>query len=195
MLPASLSATTVLELSKDPAKLARHLARPMPRQPSPAARFGTRFHAWVEAHYGQQVLLDPTDLPGRGDVDLASDAELDEVIELFRKGPFGDRTPHAIEAPFSIVLAGQQVIGRIDAVFKQDGRFEVVDWKTNRTESADPLQLAVYRLAWAELNGIDPDDVDAAFYYVRLGTVQRFGRGFAELPGREALEEMVSSPS
>ncbi len=47
-----------------PAQFARELARPMPRQPSGAARFGTRFHAWVEAHFGQQTLLDPTDLPG-----------------------------------------------------------------------------------------------------------------------------------
>lgn len=197
-LPAALSATSVLTLAENPAELAHQLARPMPRQPSPAARFGTRFHAWVEAHYGQQVLLDPTDLPGRGDVDLASDAELDEVIELFRSGPYGDRTPHAIEAPFSIVLAGQQVIGRIDAVFRRpdpDGadRFEVVDWKTNRTQSADPLQLAIYRLAWAELNGIDPAAVDAAFYYVRLGTVQRFGQDADDLPGREELEAMLAS--
>ena len=35
-------------------------------------------------------------------------------------GPYGDRTPAAIEAPFSIVLGGQQVIGRIDAVFVRD---------------------------------------------------------------------------
>jgi DNA helicase-2/ATP-dependent DNA helicase PcrA len=189
MLPASLSATSVLTLSRNPTDLARQLARPMPRQPSPAARFGTRFHAWVEAHYGQQVLLDPTDLPGRGDVHLASDAELDEVIELFRTGPYGDRTPYAIEAPFSLVLAGQQVIGRIDAVFHDGERFEVVDWKTNRAESADPLQLAIYRLAWSELQGVDPAKVDAAFYYVRLGTVQRFGD---DLPDRDALESMLA---
>ena len=197
-LPATLSATSVLVLAQSPAELAHQLARPMPRQPSPAARFGTRFHAWVEAHYGQQVLLDPTDLPGRGDVDLASDAELDEVIDMFRDGPYGDRTPLAIEAPFSLVLAGQQVIGRIDAVFSTGGpeggtRFEVVDWKTNRTASADPLQLAIYRLAWAELNGIDPADVDAAFYYVRLGTVQRFGHGSDDLPGRDELESMLAA--
>ena len=191
-LPSALSATSVLTLAKDPADLARQLARPTPRQPSPAARFGTRFHAWVEAHYGQQqVLLDPTDLPGRGDVDLASDAELDEVIELFRSGPFGDRTPFAIEAPFSIVLGGQQVIGRIDAVFREGDQWEVVDWKTNRAATADPLQLAVYRLAWAEMNGLDPSEVSGAFYYVRLGDVQRFD----DLPGREHLERLIAGES
>jgi len=169
----------------------------MPRQPSAAARLGTRFHAWVEAHFGQQqVLLDPTDLPGRGDVDLASEAELDEVIAQFRSGPYGDRTPAAIEAPFSIVLGGQQVIGRIDAVFHSadpegGDRWEVVDWKTNRAATADPLQLAVYRLAWAEMNGLDLADVAGAFYYVRLGEVQRFD----DLPGRDELERVIAGES
>ncbi len=195
-LPTSLSTTSVLTLVKEPATLARELARPMPRRPSPAARFGTRFHAWVEAHYGQQVLLDPTELPGRGDVDLASDAELDEVIEQFRSGPYGDRSPAAIEAPFSIVIGGQQVIGRIDAVFRSadssgSERWEVVDWKTNRAATADPLQLAVYRLAWAEMNGLDPADVIGAFYYVRLGEVQRFD----DLPGRDELERILAGES
>ena len=46
-LPPSLSATSVARLRDDPESFARDLARPMPRQPSPAARFGTRFHAWV----------------------------------------------------------------------------------------------------------------------------------------------------
>lgn len=191
-LPAALSATGVLGLVADADEFARQLARPMPRQPSPAARLGTRFHAWVEAHFGQQqVLLDPTDLPGRGDVDLASDVELEEVIVQFRSGPYGDRSPVAIEAPFSIVLGGQQVIGRIDAVFGDGERVEVVDWKTNRSATADPLQLAVYRLAWAEMNGLDLADVSGAFYYVRLGKVQRFD----DLPGREELERLIAGES
>jgi DNA helicase-2/ATP-dependent DNA helicase PcrA len=191
-LPASLSATAVLGLVADVDEFARQLARPMPRQPSAAARLGTRFHAWVEAHFGQQqVLLDPTDLPGRGDVDLASDAELQEVIAQFREGPYGDRTPVAIEAPFSIVLGGQQIIGRIDAVFREGDIWEVVDWKTNRAATADPLQLAVYRLAWAEMNGLDPADVAGAFYYVRLGEVQRFD----DLQGRDELERLVLGES
>ncbi len=48
-LPSSLSATALGRLRDDPETFARELARPMPRPPSSAARFGTRFHAWVEA--------------------------------------------------------------------------------------------------------------------------------------------------
>lgn len=182
-LPAALSATTALRLAADEAKLLRDLARPMPRQPSTAARFGTRFHAWVEAHFGQQSLLDPSDLPGQGDADIADDAELVDLIDSFAKGPYGDSQPYAIEAPFSLVLGGQQIVGRIDAVYKTEQGFEVVDWKTNKAATADSLQLAIYRLAWAELQGIDPGRVTGAFYYVRLGEVKRF----ADLPGREQL--------
>jgi len=59
-----------------------------------------------------------------------------------------------------------------------------VDWKTNKAATADSLQLAIYRLAWAELQGIDPTAVTGAFYYVRLGEVKRFD----DLPGREQLQ-------
>ena len=65
---------------------------------------------------------------------------------------------------------GQVVRGRIDAVYEDaadgDG-FLVVDWKTNRQPDADPLQLALYRLAWAELRGVPVERVRAGFYYVR----------------------------
>jgi DNA helicase-2/ATP-dependent DNA helicase PcrA len=185
--PATMSATAAMALEKDPDQFARDLARPMPRRPSGAARFGTRFHAWVEAHYGQQTLLDPTELPGRGDVDLESDEELEQVKEAFRLSPYADLTPAQIEAPFSLVLGGQQFVGRIDAVFQTPDGFEVVDWKTNKQASADELQLAIYRLAWAELRGIDPATVTGAFYYVRLGEVRRFD----DLPGRAELERRL----
>jgi DNA helicase-2/ATP-dependent DNA helicase PcrA len=187
-LPASLSATAVARLRDDPDGFARELARPMPRQPSPAARFGTRFHAWVEARFGQQSLLDPDDLPGRGDLGIDDEDDLRALIERFESGPFGERVPHAVEAPFALVLAGQVVRGRIDAVYAEpDGRWLVIDWKTNLRQTADPLQLALYRLAWAELLGVPLDDVSAAFHYVRTGeTVLP-----ADLPDRAALEELV----
>ena len=102
-----------------------------------------------------RLLLDPDDLPGRADVDISGDADLRELIEAFRAGPYGDRPPVQVEAPFALVLAGHVVRGRIDAVYATADGFEVVDWKTNQAKTADPLQLATYRLAWAELTGVD----------------------------------------
>jgi DNA helicase-2/ATP-dependent DNA helicase PcrA len=160
----------------------------MPRKPSPSARFGTRFHAWVEGHIGRPMLLDPEELPGRGDIDISGDDDLAELIEAFRAGPFGERTPLHVEAAFSLVLGGQVVRGRIDAVYETPTGFLVVDWKTNERQDADPLQLAVYRLAWAELMGVEVGQVSAAFYYVRSGDVV----SPVDLQGRTELEQLVT---
>ncbi len=187
-LPSSLSATALARLREHPDRFARELARPMPRRPSPEARFGTRFHAWVEARFGQQSLLDPDDLPGRGDLGIDDEDDLQELIDTFEAGPFADRVPHAVEAPFALVLAGQVVRGRIDAVYAEpDGSWMVVDWKTNKHQDADPLQLAIYRVAWAELAGVAQERVRAAFHYVRTGeTVVT-----EELAGRQELSRIL----
>ena len=191
-LPSSLSATSLARLRDDPDGLATDLARPMPRQPSPSARFGTRFHAWVEARFGQQELMDPDELPGRADTEIDDEDDLRELVRLFERGEFADRTPVAVEPPFALVLAGQVVRGRIDAVYADPKRpdepgFLVVDWKTNRAQTADPLQLAIYRLAWAELAGVDVERVRAAFYYVRTGDLVEPGA----LESRVELEALL----
>ncbi|MBI2244130.1 MAG: ATP-dependent helicase [Nocardioides sp.] len=83
----------------------------------------------------------------------------------------------------------------IDAVYAEstpegDG-FLVVDWKTNRAATADPLQLALYRLAWAELHDLPLERVRAAFYYVRTGEVVEP----PDLPDRAALEALLAGTS
>jgi len=66
-------------------------------------------------------------------------------------------------------------------------RFEIVDWKTGHGRTADPLQLAVYRLAWAEQQGVPLESVSAAFFYVRGGELVRP----PSLPGRAELERLL----
>jgi len=196
-LPSSVSVTALSRLRDDPERFAAELVRPMPRPPSPSARFGTRFHAWVEARFGQQQLVDPDELPGRQDAGIDDESDLAELVASFERGEFADRTPVAVEAPFALVLAGQVVRGRIDAVYSEhsdrsqpgaapDG-YLLVDWKTNREQNADPLQLALYRLAWSELTGVPVERVRAGFYYVRTGTLVEP----ASLPARDVLEGLV----
>jgi DNA helicase II / ATP-dependent DNA helicase PcrA len=187
-IPAALSATLLERLRDDPGGLARDLARPTPRRPVRAARFGTRFHAWVEGYLGQQGLLEPDDLPGSADDGIADDAELTELIEAFKMGPFATRSPVQVEAPFSLVLAGQLVRGRIDAVYRESDGYLVVDWKTNQGATSDPLQLAIYRVALSELMGVPVESVLAAFYYVRTGAVVFHD----DLPDRSDLERLVT---
>jgi DNA helicase-2/ATP-dependent DNA helicase PcrA len=141
----------------------------------------------VEARFGQQQLVGLDEVPGRGDEGIEDERELKELIEQFTAGPFGDRVPYAVEPPFALVLGGQVVRGRIDAVYETSTGFLVVDWKTNLRESADPLQLAIYRVAWAELMDVPVHHIEAAFYYVRTGTVDEH----RDLPGREVLEAII----
>ena len=194
--PAHLSATAVARLHEDPAAFARELARPMPRQPSPASRFGTRFHEWVETRFGQLGLLDVDELDGRGDLHVDSEHDLADLVAAFESGPFADRPPYAVEAPFSLLLGDQVVRGRIDAVYAEpsgpagESRWLLVDWKTSRRHDADPLQLALYRLAWAELHDVDPAQVRAAFFYVRTQTLVEP----SDLPDRAALEALLPAP-
>ncbi|WP_189131232.1 ATP-dependent DNA helicase [Wenjunlia tyrosinilytica] len=187
-LPPSLSTSQLMRLAADPDGFARELARPLPRPPQPAARRGTRFHAWVESLFEPLPLIEPDDLPGMEDAEIDDEQDLGALKEAFLRTSYADRTPFRVEAPFQLSLGGRLVRGRIDAVYRDDdGGYEVVDWKTSRGRTADPLQLAVYRLAWAEQLGIAPERVDAAFLYVRTGEVVR-PRG---LPDREGLERIL----
>ncbi|WP_405899779.1 ATP-dependent helicase [Streptomyces sp. NBC_00727] len=191
LVPASLSATQLLRLADDPDAFARELARPMPRPPQPAARRGTRFHAWVESRFEELPLpmLGPDELPGgdESDADIADERDLAELKEAFERTPYARRTPYRVETPFQITLAGRLIRGRIDAVYRTGDTYEIVDWKTSRTHTADPLQLAVYRLAWAELHGLPLGDVTATFLFVRSGEAVRP----ASLPGRPELERIL----
>jgi DNA helicase-2/ATP-dependent DNA helicase PcrA len=178
-LPTTVSATLLaraLSAADDPqanAALAADLVRPMPRRPTPGARLGTAFHTWVEARYGQQSLLDPDDLPGAADDDIVSPERLAELQAAFESGPYADRAPVGVEVPFTTVVAGRVVAGRIDAVFADGAGFEVVDWKTGSAEHLDPMQLAVYRVAWSRLAGVPVGQVGAAFLVVGTGAVLR----------------------
>ncbi|MET8008648.1 ATP-dependent DNA helicase [Streptomyces sp. NPDC005271] len=204
-VPHTLSASQLLRLAADPDGFARELARPMPRPPRPAARRGTRFHAWVESRFEELPLpfLGPDELPGGEDeeAEIADERDLAALKEAFTRTPYARRTPHRVEAPFQLTLAGRTIRGRIDAVYREPavagaeggrgGGYEIVDWKTGRSQDADPLQLAVYRLAWAEQQDLPLSAVTAAFVYVRSGEVVRP----AALPGRAELERILLGES
>ncbi|MDK1476297.1 UvrD-helicase domain-containing protein [Streptomyces sp. 549] len=203
-LPATLTASQVLRLAADPDGYARDLARPMPRPPQPAAaRRGTRFHAWVESRFEALPLpmLGPEELPGAEDLpgtdgvpaEIADERDLAALKEAFSRTPYARRTPHRVEAPFQLSLAGRIVRGRIDAVYRdEDGDgYEIIDWKTGRAHHADPLQLAVYRLAWAEQHDLPLPAVRAAFLHVRSGELIRP----ADLPDRAGLERLLLTGS
>jgi DNA helicase-2/ATP-dependent DNA helicase PcrA len=180
MLPGHLSVSQLVTLRRDPQALARSIRRPLPSRPDSYARRGTAFHAWLERRFGSDQLLDIDELPGAADEDAAPDERLVELQELFERSEWADRTPHAVEVGFATTVAGVVIRGRMDAVYADpDGTFDVVDWKTGRRPGpgrdadAAAVQLAAYRLAWAELAGCPVERVRAAFHYVAEGVTVR----------------------
>ena len=174
-LPAHLSVSQLVALKRDPQRLARRLRRPLPEAPDVYARRGTAFHLWLEQRFGGGELLDLDDLPGSGDAEAAPDSELEELQQAFLASDWADRTPYKVEVPFATLVAGVVVRGRMDAVFtvpNQPGHYDVIDWKTGHKPTgadatAAAVQLAAYRIAWAELAGVPVEQVGAGFHYVR----------------------------
>ncbi len=171
--PVHLSASAVVALGADRDRFLRDRRRPVPRRPSVEARRGTRFHAWVERHFGAQALLDTDALPGADDVEVGTESELDDLIAAFLASPWANRVPVAVEADVDTPVGGMTVRCRIDAVFDDgEGRFHVVDWKTG-PPPRDPdelrarrLQLVLYRLAWARYADVPLEHVRASFHHV-----------------------------
>jgi DNA helicase-2/ATP-dependent DNA helicase PcrA len=178
-MPRQLPVSSLVTMARDPAELAQQVRRPMPRRPVPQAARGTTFHQWLEQRFGQAQLIDPDELPGAADGQLAEDGDEDlaELKRRFDAGEWARRWPADVEVPFEMKVGDRLVRGRIDAVFADaaGGGYDVVDWKTGRQPSTAAekrivaVQLAAYRLAWAALAGVPLSEVRAAFYYVRDG--------------------------
>ncbi|MFI9270497.1 ATP-dependent DNA helicase [Kitasatospora sp. NPDC052896] len=199
-VPASLSASQLMRLAADPDGFAHELARPLPRPPRPEARRGVRLHAWIQSRFTPLALFEPDALPGAEEVDIADEHDLAQLKEAFLRGPYAGRTPYRVEAPVQLLLGGRVVRGRIDAVYRERDddsgspatvRYELVDWKTGRQETADPLQLAIYRVAWAEQQGVPLEQVTAAFCFIRSGRIHRP----VGLPDRNTLETLLVGKS
>jgi DNA helicase-2/ATP-dependent DNA helicase PcrA len=145
----------------------------MPRARDQYSSRGTAFHLWVEKHLRGNSIFDDEDF------DLLQPIEEDRTLEELKaswlKSEWADRNAHAVEVPFETVIAGTLVRGRIDAIYKTEQGFEVVDWKTGSTvlDEDSAIQLAIYRLAWAKLAGIPVEKVSAAFHYVPTGQIDR----------------------
>jgi DNA helicase-2/ATP-dependent DNA helicase PcrA len=136
----------------------------------------------VERHFGKTALFDLDDLPGADDDLFEADTTLEKLIATFEASPWARLQPIALEQDVDIVVAGTVIRARIDAVFpdpENPGGVVVVDWKTGREPSdmkeasSRELQLALYRIAWAQLTGTPLEQIGAAFFYVAGNTTVR----------------------
>ena len=159
----------------------------LPGVPGPHLSFGTSIHNALEAFYDRKLpacptedellgfLFDGWDSSGFGDLpreeQLAFYRHAQDVLRRFhrREAP-RYRLPAATEAWFELPIEYEAVVvGSIDRVdVDEDGRFHVVDYKTNRKVKdrqrvARSLQLGIYALACRHLYGALPATVALDF--------------------------------
>jgi putative RecB family exonuclease len=159
----------------------------LPGRPGPHLSFGTSIHHALEAFYDRKLPSCPTEeellgflyerWDGSGFAELPREEQVafyrhaQDVLRRFHRRAAPDyRLPAATEAWFELPVGYEAVVvGSIDRVdVDDDGRFHVVDYKTNRkvkdrTRVASSLQLALYALACRHLYGALPASVSLDF--------------------------------
>ena len=212
-LPERITASTFHEFVEDPTAAERRRVRPVPQRPYRRTRIGNRFHEWVERRAttarGTALPLagfdieawDPAFAPGESEAEselAAVDARVTErellpLIEQFERSRWADLRPIAVEQEVTLPFAGRSLVCKLDAVYRreaEDGvRFEVVDWKSGRSPRTEDerrsrfFQLDLYRHAYAQWAGVDPERIDVALFYVAEGVelVGEDPRSLAEL--------------
>ena len=193
-IPKHVRASVFVDLATDAEAVLAELRRPVPRRPGTAARRGTAFHAWLEEYFDATGMLELGDYMEAADAYIDDALDLEEMKSAFLASEWADRQPAFVEAAIETRIGPVSVRGRIDAIFQEpDGDWLLVDWKTGRVPRGEELriktlQLAVYRLGWARLRGIDVSKVRAAFYYVGSGTTIRPH----DLADEADLEKLIS---
>lgn len=185
-LPTRIPASRFKDFIDAPADVAEQLRRPMPQRPYRATRLGTLFHSWVEQRSGAAAsgdLIDAgmfeleqhdTDSFGGEGVEAEQFARLRATFEA---SPWADLAPEDVEVEIHLVLDEQVFICKLDAVYRTEHGYQIVDWKTGKApkDAADlalkQTQLALYRLAYARWKGVPAELIDAVFYFVADDTV------------------------
>jgi len=162
----SVSVTGLVTYAQCPKRFYWTVVDPLPRRHNPAARLGTEVHRRIELHQRGQPALEPM---AEAVYDRAAD-EAENVPEdaprggfaAYMNSRFADKQAALVEAPFSLELeTGLRVRGRIDAIYAEEGSWEVVDFKSGRP-SDDPsriVQLQAYAVAADQVDfGLEPPE-------------------------------------
>src|SRR5439155_21830833 len=96
---------------------------------------------------------EPYDLDPAERARHANGVSPETMWENFSRSRFAGLTPLMAEQPFILYVGeGLSLEGRIDAIFETADGWEVVDYKTGKSDP-DPLQLAIYGRAVREIWG------------------------------------------
>ncbi|PSL39896.1 DNA helicase-2/ATP-dependent DNA helicase PcrA [Labedella gwakjiensis] len=212
-IPSRIAASRFKDYLSDADAVVASIERPVPERPYRQTRLGTLFHSWVEQRFGAtgspetiDALLEEMDLDeDDGSLDTSTggiegdDDGFAALRATFERSEWADLRPIEVEREIHAMIAGRIVVCKLDAVYDRDGVHQIVDWKTGRPPKNDAeleerqIQLALYRLAYAAWAGIEPEAVDAVFYYVGDDEVIRPRRFYSEEELRSRWEAAVGS--
>jgi DNA helicase-2/ATP-dependent DNA helicase PcrA len=179
-IPPQISVNGLIGYARCPKSFYWTSVRPLPRFSGPAARRGTEIHGWIEERSrGQASLLDEEPVePDLTTADLADDladrgVSMDALKQHYLASAYADRTPLFVERSFLLAFGRFTVSGRIDAIYeREDGGWEIVDWKTGKRPADDTLsqmQLDLYALACMEVWGKRREELRATYFYLQSG--------------------------
>lgn len=172
-----ISATGMARLAQDSEGYLLQRLRPLPQEPSAAARLGTYMHAWIASQLeNEDVLIFDA---GMEDGFTSEQRKLLHKwqqhyadLELLRRL----RRPRVeFNGELYVDEAGGAVIPlRIDAQFveAQTGKIWILDWKTGRRPTPENYaqwlhQLGIYRLYWLQAHPQTPaEDIVCAYVFL-----------------------------
>lgn len=120
---------------------------------------GRRLEAWIDEHYAALAG------PGMDDYELKDEAY--RHVERYRHY-LDERggSVHSSELAVSAFVGGEYLMnGKLDAVLKKDGRYEIIDFKTGRKPQSDEeqlrykRQLLLYALLWEQRTGLRAEEL------------------------------------
>jgi CRISPR/Cas system-associated exonuclease Cas4 (RecB family) len=185
----SVSVTGLVTYAQCPKRFFWSEVDRLPRRRNPAAVAGTELHRRIELHQRGQVPFEQLQPELYDAVDEAAGSG---GYKAFLESRYGTETPDLVEAPFVVTLGnGYQVRGRIDAVYRNQGNWEIVDFKSGRPkdEPSRMVQLQAYAVAAtnAEFGVSRPEEIEVTFAYLGGGLTVHTER--ADPPWRQRAEQ------
>jgi DNA helicase-2/ATP-dependent DNA helicase PcrA len=174
--PRTVSVTGLVTYAQCPKRFYWTDIDPLPRRRNPAAVRGSEIHRQIELHQRGEVPFE--DMAP----DLYDSIDGDQVsgggFNAYEESRFATNKAALVEAPFSLETRnGYRVRGRIDAIYADNGHWEVVDFKTGRHKE-DPsrvVQLQAYAVAVSDVDfGLPkPETLEVTFAYLGGGMDER----------------------
>jgi DNA helicase-2/ATP-dependent DNA helicase PcrA len=185
----SVSVTGLVTYAQCPKRFFWSEVDRLPRRRNPAAVAGTELHRRIELHQRGQVPFEQLQPELYDAVDEAAGSG---GFKAFLESRYGTEKPDLVEAPFIVTLGnGYQVRGRIDAVYRDQGNWEIVDFKSGRPkdEPSRMVQLQAYAVAAtnAEFGVSPPEEIEVTFAYLGGGLTVHTER--ADPPWRQRAED------